>query len=336
MLRALHRFLGTRRAGDRRQLRPRRVSLVDRAATTSRPGCARVFAGEYRVDRAADARGRGRRRAAASPSTTSSSRAPTLGRMVELDWAVGGEATRPRQPATASSARPRPARPRYNLSNGGPVLVWGLDAMAVTFVAPHSLHARAARRAARAELIVWNRTPDVSCDRARRRAPSSRDLGPGRPGGRALGDAALAARDAARGDVLQPLPPRPLLRSLRIENLVLDPGGGARARPRAERDHRRDRRRARRSWRRRSGCCSAPRATPDDRRCRAARRTSRRSSTCPRLPRRRRARARSQSCGPRTSPASCSRGGSSPTAARAPTRGAGPSRARTSRPPPSG
>jgi NAD+ kinase len=30
----------------------------------------------------------------------------------------------------------------YNLSNNGPVLVWGLDAMAVTFIAPHSLHAR--------------------------------------------------------------------------------------------------------------------------------------------------------------------------------------------------
>jgi NAD+ kinase len=30
----------------------------------------------------------------------------------------------------------------YNLSSGGPVLVWGLDAMAVTFVSPHSLHAR--------------------------------------------------------------------------------------------------------------------------------------------------------------------------------------------------
>jgi hypothetical protein len=30
----------------------------------------------------------------------------------------------------------------YNLSNGGPVLMWGLDAMAITFVAPHSLHAR--------------------------------------------------------------------------------------------------------------------------------------------------------------------------------------------------
>src|SRR5581483_846850 len=30
----------------------------------------------------------------------------------------------------------------YNLSSGGPVLVWGIDAMAVTFVSPHSLHAR--------------------------------------------------------------------------------------------------------------------------------------------------------------------------------------------------
>ncbi len=30
----------------------------------------------------------------------------------------------------------------YNLSNGGPVLEWGLDAMAISFVAPHSLHAR--------------------------------------------------------------------------------------------------------------------------------------------------------------------------------------------------
>jgi NAD+ kinase len=30
----------------------------------------------------------------------------------------------------------------YNLSNGGPVLARGLDAMAVTFIAPHSLHAR--------------------------------------------------------------------------------------------------------------------------------------------------------------------------------------------------
>jgi NAD+ kinase len=30
----------------------------------------------------------------------------------------------------------------YNLSNGGPVLMWGLDALTITFIAPHSLHAR--------------------------------------------------------------------------------------------------------------------------------------------------------------------------------------------------
>ena len=38
----------------------------------------------------------------------------------------------------------------YNFSNGGPVLVWGMDAMAITFVAPHSLNARPLVVAARA------------------------------------------------------------------------------------------------------------------------------------------------------------------------------------------
>ena len=42
----------------------------------------------------------------------------------------------------------------YNLSAGGPVLAWGTDGFVVTFVSPHSLHARSmvlgrdARRAA--------------------------------------------------------------------------------------------------------------------------------------------------------------------------------------------
>jgi NAD+ kinase len=49
----------------------------------------------------------------------------------------------------------------YNLSNGGPVLVWGLDAMAVTFVAPHSLHARPLVVPRSHELTVTHLTPDV-------------------------------------------------------------------------------------------------------------------------------------------------------------------------------
>ena len=65
----------------------------------------------------------------------------TLGRMVELAWAVGGEdlGTIPCDGMICATPSGSTA---YNLSNGGPVLVRGLDAMAVTFIAPHSLHAR--------------------------------------------------------------------------------------------------------------------------------------------------------------------------------------------------
>jgi NAD+ kinase len=69
--------------------------------------------------------------------TTSS----TLGRMIELAWAVGGEdlGTVPCDGMICATPSGSTA---YNLSNGGPVLVRGLDALSVTFIAPHSLHAR--------------------------------------------------------------------------------------------------------------------------------------------------------------------------------------------------
>jgi len=41
------------------------------------------------------------------------------------------------------------------------VLVWGLDAMAVTFVAPHSLHARSLVVPRNRDVVVRNETPDV-------------------------------------------------------------------------------------------------------------------------------------------------------------------------------
>jgi len=50
----------------------------------------------------------------------------------------------------------------YNLSNGGPVLLWGLDAMAITFVAPHSLHVRPLVVPHNLPLRVTNRTADGS------------------------------------------------------------------------------------------------------------------------------------------------------------------------------
>lgn len=84
----------------------------------------------------------------------------TLGRMVELAWAVGGEelGTIPCDGMICATPSGSTA---YNLSNGGPVLVRGLEAMAVTFIAPHSLHARPLVVPRGPDVTLVNRTPDV-------------------------------------------------------------------------------------------------------------------------------------------------------------------------------
>ena len=83
-----------------------------------------------------------------------------LGRMIELEWAVGGEdlGSVPCDGIICSTPSGSTA---YNLSNGGPVLMWGIDALATTFVAPHSLHARPLVVPRGKEVVVWNRTPDL-------------------------------------------------------------------------------------------------------------------------------------------------------------------------------
>src|SRR5918997_1856734 len=63
------------------------------------------------------------------------------GRMVELGWEIGGERLGS-QPCDGLICATPSGSTAYNLSNGGPVMMWGLDAMAITFVAPHSLDAR--------------------------------------------------------------------------------------------------------------------------------------------------------------------------------------------------
>ena len=83
-----------------------------------------------------------------------------IGRMVELEWAVGGEDLG-RVPCDGLICSTPSGSTAYNLSNGGPVLMWGIDAMATTFVAPHSLHARPLVVPRGKDVHVWNRTPEV-------------------------------------------------------------------------------------------------------------------------------------------------------------------------------
>ena len=158
MLRALARFLGTSvpvlgvnfgRVGF--------LSAIPRAEIET--GLARVFAGDYEVIElpTLDVEVGEQRQVAVNDLVVTSA---TLGRMVELEWCVGGEELG-RQPCDGVILSTPSGSTAYNLSNGGPVLVWGLDALVLTFIAAHSLHARPLVVPRGRDVIVWNRTADV-------------------------------------------------------------------------------------------------------------------------------------------------------------------------------
>jgi NAD+ kinase len=81
------------------------------------------------------------------------------GRMVELGWEIGGEDLGS-QPCDGLICCTPSGSTAYNLSNGGPVMMWGLEAMAITFVAPHSLHARPLVVPRGLDLTVTNRSAE--------------------------------------------------------------------------------------------------------------------------------------------------------------------------------
>ena len=158
MLRALARFLGTDipvvgvnfgRVGF----------LSSMARADLETGLARVFAGEYEAVElpTIELAVAGGRHVAVNDVVVTSG---TLGRMVEIEWAVGGEVLG-RVPCDGLICSTPSGSTAYNLSNGGPVLMWGIDAMAVTFVAPHSLHARPLVVPRGLDVLVWNRTAEV-------------------------------------------------------------------------------------------------------------------------------------------------------------------------------
>ena len=158
MLRALRRFLGT--GVPVLGVNFGRVGfLATVEAEALEPGLARAFDGDLATVElpALEASAGGERWPAVNDVVVTSS---TIGRMVELEWTLGGEELG-WVPCDGLICSTPSGSTAYNLSNGGPVLVWGLDAMAVTFVAPHSLHARPLVAPRGRPLAVTNRTQNV-------------------------------------------------------------------------------------------------------------------------------------------------------------------------------
>jgi NAD+ kinase len=103
-------------------------------------------------------------------------------RVAELSYGVAGEEVGSVRCDGLVVATPAGST-GYNLANGGPVMAWGVEGMAVSFIAPHSLSARALLIAPDDELVVRNHSFEaltVSID--------------GRPVGEIAPDEALRAR----------------------------------------------------------------------------------------------------------------------------------------------
>jgi NAD+ kinase len=106
------------------------------------------------------------------------------GRVAELSYAVGGEEIGSVRCDGLVVATPAGST-GYNLANGGPVMAWGVAGMVVSFIAPHSLSARALVIAPDDVLMLHNSSRDtlaVSVD--------------GRPVGEIAPDAVVRARFA--------------------------------------------------------------------------------------------------------------------------------------------
>jgi NAD+ kinase len=122
-------------------------------------GLERVFAGEYKVVElpTLEVEHEGERHVAVNDVVVTSGE---LGRLIELAHAIGGEDLGV-QPCDGLICATPQGSTAYNLSNGGPVLVWGLDALVVTFVAPHTLHARPLVVSRGVDVVLENRSRDV-------------------------------------------------------------------------------------------------------------------------------------------------------------------------------
>jgi NAD+ kinase len=177
--------------------------LTSIKADSLEAGLSRVFAGDYEIAElpTLDIDLGGDRHVGVNDIVIASS---IIGRMIELGWAVGGEDLGIVPCDGVLCATPSGST-GYNLSNGGPVLVWGLDAQVVTFIAPHSLHARALVVRRSLDVEIENRTADV---------PAA-VLVDGQPAGELAPGESVVVRLGARSSLLAHLPEATFFRRYR-------------------------------------------------------------------------------------------------------------------------
>jgi NAD+ kinase len=116
------------------------------------PGLERAFAGDFEVVQLPGLEIDGVEAAALNDITFS--RLPQ-GAMAELAYRLGGEEIGHVRCDGLVAATPAGST-GYNLANAGPILAWGVEGYAVSFIAPHTLSARALVAAPRDVLQVRN------------------------------------------------------------------------------------------------------------------------------------------------------------------------------------
>jgi NAD+ kinase len=158
MLRALARFLGT--GVPVIGVNYGRVGFLTAIAGDDlEQGIERAFAGEYRTVELStlEVNVGGETSVAVNDVVVAGG---TLGRMIEVGYSIGGEDLG-HQPCDGLICATPAGSTAYNLSNGGPVLVWGLDAMVLTFVAPHALVIRPLVVPRGPDVTITNLTPNL-------------------------------------------------------------------------------------------------------------------------------------------------------------------------------
>lgn len=85
------------------------------------------------------------------------------GRVAELSYGIGGEEVGHVRCDGLVAATPAGST-GYNLANGGPVMAWGVEGLAVSFIAPHSLTARALVVAPQDPIAVRSRSREEPVD----------------------------------------------------------------------------------------------------------------------------------------------------------------------------